>query len=171
MNFTQQYMGMVPADQALAMSLNVPAVRLLQQYGILPFKEKLIKAGITTLHFSPEHYGLPLVLGGAEVKLWDICGAYASMGRVLSHAYLYDHQYDKDDVHSPVLFQQGARSKEQGENEKVNLGEEAPVWDAGAIWLTFEAMSTLRRPDQEGMFRSLRIFGATRPMEASRTLR
>ncbi len=98
-------MGMVPADQALAMSLNVPAVRLLQQYGILPFKEKLIEAGITTLHFSPEHYGLPLVLGGAEVKLWDICGAYASMGRVLSHAYAYDHQYDKDDIHSPVFFQ------------------------------------------------------------------
>ncbi len=161
MNFTQQYMGMVPADQALAMSLNVPAVRLLQQYGILPFKEKLIKAGITTLHFSPEHYGLPLVLGGAEVKLWDICGAYASMGRVLSHAYLYDHQYDKDDVHSPVLFQQGARSKEQGENEKVNLGEEAPVWDAGAIWLTFEAMSTLRRPDQEGQWET---FNSSRPI-------
>ncbi|MBK8829409.1 MAG: penicillin-binding protein 1C [Saprospiraceae bacterium] len=161
MNFTQQYMGMVPADQALAMSLNVPAVRLLQQYGILPFKEKLIKAGITTLHYSPEHYGLPLVLGGAEVKLWDICGAYASMGRVLSHAYLYDHQYDKDDVHSPVLFQQGARSKEQGENEKVNLGEEAPVWDAGAIWLTFEAMSTLRRPDQEGQWET---FNSSRPI-------
>ena len=161
MNFTQQYMGMVPADQALAMSLNVPAVRLLQQYGILPFKEKLIKAGITTLHYSPEHYGLPLVLGGAEVKLWDICGAYASMGRVLSHAYLYDHQYDKDDVHPPVLFQQGARSKEQGENEKVNLGEEAPVWDAGAIWLTFEAMSTLRRPDQEGQWET---FNSSRPI-------
>lgn len=172
MNFTQQYMGMVPADQALAMSLNVPAVRLLQQYGILPFKEKLIKAGITTLHFSPEHYGLPLVLGGAEVKLWDICGAYASMGRVLSHVYLYDHQYDKDDVHSPVLFmendgQKGGRAeglkggREQWEKDKLNLVEKALVWDAGAIWLTFEAMSTLRRPDQEGQWET---FHSSRPV-------
>lgn len=162
MNFTQQYMGMVPADQALAMSLNVPAVRLLQQYGILPFKEKLIKAGITTLHYSPEHYGLPLVLGGAEVKLWDICGAYASMGRVLSHAYLYDHQYDKDDVHSPVLFMENDRQKGRtAEKQNGNLMEEAPVWDAGAIWLTFEAMSTLRRPDQEGQWET---FNSSRPI-------
>ncbi|HQW01973.1 MAG TPA: penicillin-binding protein 1C [Saprospiraceae bacterium] len=162
MNFTQQYMGMVPADQALAMSLNVPAVRLLQQYGILPFKEKLIKAGITTLHFSPEHYGLPLVLGGAEVKLWDICGAYASMGRVLGHVYQYDHLYDTDDVHPPVLFiedegQKGGRA----EGRNGNLLEEAPVWDAGAIWLTFEAMSTLRRPDQEGQWET---FNSSRPI-------
>ena len=162
MNFTQQYMGMVPADQALAMSLNVPAVRLLQQYGILPFKEKLIKAGITTLHYSPEHYGLPLVLGGAEVKIWDICGAYASMGRVLSHAYLYDHQYDKDDVHSPVLFMENDRQKGRtAEKQNGNLMEEAPVWDAGAIWLTFEAMSTLRRPDQEGQWET---FNSSRPI-------
>ena len=190
LNFTQEYMGMVPADQALAMSLNVPAVRLLQQYGILPFKEKLIDAGITTLHFSPEHYGLPLVLGGAEVKLWDICGAYASMGRVLNHAYKYNHQYSIDDVHEPILFSNlGARderikgSRDQGRNggtaewqkggkaerqngsraewQKGELQDEAPVWDVGAIWLTFEAMRTLRRPDQEGQWET---FQSSRPV-------
>ncbi len=169
LNFTQEYMGMVPADQALAMSLNVPAVRLLQQYGLLPFKEKLIEAGITTLHFSPEHYGLPLVLGGAEVKLWDICGAYASMGRVLSHAYLYDHLYSQADVHPPILFkgsgarrqEPGARKQETENRRKDILVEEAPVWDVGAIWLTFEAMSTLRRPDQEGQWET---FLSSRPI-------
>jgi len=147
-NFSQQYMGMVPADQALSMSLNVPAVRLLQQYGILPFKEKLIDAGITTLHFSPEHYGLPLVLGGAEVKLWDICGAYASMGRILGHAYKYDHRYSRRDIHPPIL----ERAEVVENMEKAELEEEAPVWNVGAIWSTFEAMSSLRRPDQEGQW-------------------
>jgi penicillin-binding protein 1C len=162
LNFTQEYMGMVPADQALAMSLNVPAVRLLQQYGLLPFKEKLIDAGITTLHFSPEHYGLPLVLGGAEVKLWDICGAYASMGRVLSHAYAYDHQYDRVDMHSPILFKsQEVEKGRTAERQNGKLVKEAPVWDAGAIWLTFEAMSTLRRPDQEGQWET---FHSSRPI-------
>jgi len=157
-NYSKQYMGMVPADQALAMSLNVPAVRMLQQYGILPFKEKLIDAGITTLHFSPDYYGLPLVLGGAEVKLWDICGAYASMGRVLAHAYKFDHRYAKNDVHEPVLFEnlaEKAEKAEEAENaEKKNftLTNDAPVWNVGAIWSTFEAMSTLRRPDQEGQW-------------------
>ncbi len=157
LNFTQEYMGMVHADQALAMSLNVPAVRLLQQYGILPFKEKLQAAGITTLHYSPDHYGLPLVLGGAEVTLWDVCGAYASMGRILSHALLYDYRYDKADVHEPVVYRQDRRtawhsSRDVGRACAQQLLQSPPVWNAGAIWHTFEAMSALRRPDQEGQW-------------------
>ncbi len=152
LNFSQQYMGMVPADEALAMSLNVPAVRLLQQYGILPFKEKLIEAGLTTLHFSPDHYGLPLVLGGAEVKLWDICGAYASMGRILGHAYRHDHQYDMQDIHPPILFSKRDGDSNPSVTLQPALQSEAGVWNTGAIWSTFEAMSTLRRPDQEGQW-------------------
>lgn len=146
LNFTHEYMGMVAADQALAMSLNVPTVRLLQSYGILAFKEKLQRAGITTLHYSPDHYGLPLVLGGAEVTLWDICGAYASMGRVLHHMYPYQHQYARADIHPPVLWSKEIKTS------KPQLTSAPPVWDAGAIWHTFEAMSTLRRPDQEGQW-------------------
>ncbi len=165
LNFTKKYMGMVPADLALAMSLNVPAVRLLQRYGILPFKEKLIRAGITTLHFSPNHYGLPLVLGGAEVKLWDICGAYATMGRVLSHAYVYDHLYDPGDIHGPLLFVEKATAqqarKRRLREEKKDLSDTPPVWDAGAVWLTFEAMRSLQRPDQEGQWET---FHSSRPV-------
>ncbi len=150
LNFSQEYMGMIPADEALAMSLNVPAVRLLQDYGILQFKEKLIEAGLTTLHYSPDHYGLPLVLGGAEVTLWDICGAYASMGRILHHTYTYDHRYDINDIHAPILFTSGQHKLAKKENQEKQLQADAPVWNAGSIWLTFEAMQTLRRPDQEG---------------------
>lgn len=174
LNFSQEYMGMVPADEALAMSLNVPVVRLLQLYGILPFKEKLIAAGITTLHYSPDHYGLPLVLGGAEVKLWDVCGAYASMGRILNHALVYDYKYDARDVHGPVVFQEhhGTGTPRHRKTEEVmhhdasapvlpfsgalvidkSFSNEPTVWNVGAIWHTFEAMSTLRRPDQEGQW-------------------
>ena len=154
LNFTQEYMGMVPADQALAMSLNVPAVRLLQQYGILPFKEKLQQAGITTLYYSPDHYGLPLVLGGAEVTLWDICGAYATMGRILNHTFAYQHQYSEQEIFPPALWRHELK---QGKPD--DLGNEAPLWDRGAIWHTFEAMSTLRRPDQEGQWET---FGSSR---------
>ena len=155
LNFSQRYMGMIAADQSLAMSLNVPSVKLLQEYGIVQFKEKLIDAGITTLHYSPEHYGLPLILGGAEVTLWDVCGAYASLGRVLSHAYEYNHRYSEDDVHEPNLFEKprvdpGVPPDPRRGNQE--LIEHAPVWDLGAIWATFSAMSTLRRPDQEGQW-------------------
>ncbi len=182
LNYTEEYSGMVPADQSLAMSLNVPAVRLLQQYGILPFKEKLVKGGITTLHYTPEHYGLPLVLGGAEVTLWDVCGAYASMGRVLDHAIPYDYKYDRQDIHSPVILRDLGGIAERRNGDKSlrlthsdrrslrltlsdqhdtyqssrysdrNYSDQAPVWTAAGIWQTFEAMSTLRRPDQEGQW-------------------
>ena len=161
LNFTREYMGMVPADQALAMSLNVPAVRLLQQYGILAFKEKLISAGITTLHFSPEYYGLPLVLGGAEVKLWDICGAYASMGRILSHVYPNHNRYAAEDIHPPVLFMESGGDDSRKRKDSDDLSVEPPVWNSGAIWHTFEAMQTLRRPDQEGQWET---FESSRPV-------
>jgi penicillin-binding protein 1C len=151
LNFSQEYMGMVPANEALSMSLNVPAVRLLQDYGILPFKERLVAAGITTLHYSPDHYVLPLVLGGAEVTLWDVCGAYASMGRILNHTYKYDHQYSKEDIHPPVILAQ-----KHDESRYVKLTEQPPLWNAGAIWHTFEAMSDLRRPDSEGQWETFR---------------
>lgn len=159
LNFTQEYMGMVPADQSLSMSLNVPAVRLLQDYGILPFKEKLKRAGITTLHYSPDHYGLPLVLGGAEVTLWDICGAYASMGRILNHYLPYENSYSKNDVHEAVIFMgqnvmpsPRLRHTKGTAEQRNGKTETPPVWNAGAIWHTFEAMSTLRRPGQEGQW-------------------
>lgn len=153
LNFTREYMGMVPSDDALAMSLNVPLVRLLRDYGILPFKEKLRKAGITTLHYSADHYGLPLILGGAEITLWDICGAYASMGRVLENYVPYGSLYAKDDIFPPVAFVNRHTDKKNGKTSiKKKLVFEAPVWNAGAVWHTFEAMSTLRRPDQEGQW-------------------
>lgn len=144
-NFTDQFTGMVPADEALAMSLNVPSVRLLQQYGILPFMEKLALAGVTTLHYGPDHYGLTLMLGGAEVTLWDICGAYASMARVVDRAYAHDHRYDPDDIHEPYLWMDRNASATASA-----WTETPPVFHAGAAWLTLEAMTTLRRPDQEG---------------------
>jgi len=148
-NFTETFSGMVPADAALAMSLNVPSVRLLQQYGILPFMEKLKAAGIRSLHYGPDHYGLTLMLGGAEVTLWDICGAYASMARVVGHAYRNDHQYDPADIHPPRLWSSDTLSRRSGQ-----LQDDPPVFHAGASWLTLEAMTTLRRPDQEGQWES-----------------
>ncbi|MCS6947615.1 MAG: penicillin-binding protein 1C, partial [Steroidobacteraceae bacterium] len=78
-NFDRQYRGAVPADVALAQSLNVPAVRLLQQYGVERFYDALRARGFSTLVRPPSHYGLTLVLGGAEGTLWDITHLYARL--------------------------------------------------------------------------------------------
>ena len=80
-NFDRQYYGAVPADEALARSLNVPAVYLLRQYGVPKFHSLLKEMGLTTLKFGPAHYGLSLILGGAEGRLDEISLGYSRLAR------------------------------------------------------------------------------------------
>ncbi len=81
-NFDRQYRGAVRADEALAHSLNVPAVRMLKTYGIARFADVLRGAGMSTLTRPADHYGLTLILGGAEGNLWDISAMYASLADI-----------------------------------------------------------------------------------------
>ena len=78
-NFDRQFYGAVPAAEALARSLNVPAVFLLRQYGVPKFHSLLQARGLTTLTRNPETYGLSLILGGAEGRLDEITAAYSAM--------------------------------------------------------------------------------------------
>lgn len=80
-NADQQFAGLVEARLALVRSLNVPAVRLLRRYGLYPFYGFLQEAGVSTLFRAADDYGLPLILGGAEVTLWDMAGLFAGLGR------------------------------------------------------------------------------------------
>jgi len=73
------YSGVVSAKEALVRSLNVPAARLLNLYGLQKFYLFLKNAGITSL-FRPSHsYGLTLILGGAETKLFDLVRLYRGL--------------------------------------------------------------------------------------------
>jgi penicillin-binding protein 1C len=81
-NNSGEYSGAVRADDALCKSLNVPFVRLLRSFGVDRFKRALDALGFTTLWRPSEDYGLSLILGGAEVTLLELVGAYASMARV-----------------------------------------------------------------------------------------
>lgn len=78
-NFDGSYLGAVRADQALALSLNIPSVCLLNRYGTHRFAETLKACGFRSLSRPAEEYGLSLVLGGAEVRLVDVVEAYARM--------------------------------------------------------------------------------------------
>ncbi len=109
-NYNRNYDGAVPASVALCRSLNVPAVRMLYQYGNARFLQDLRELGFSTLRFSPDHYGLSLILGGAEVNLWELAGVYSSMARVLNHFSSYNGTYDEQDWHMPVLEKRTERS-------------------------------------------------------------
>ncbi len=142
-NYAQTYDGAVPARKALSRSLNVPAVKMLQTYGVDRFYHQLKTYGMTTLTFPAERYGLSLILGGAEGSLWDLCGIYSGFARTLNHYNQASQRYFKDDFRSLRYFDNESQkkiiSKVQCESK---IG-------AGAIWLTFEALLEVNRPDEE----------------------
>ncbi len=80
-NADETFNGLVPVKEALIRSLNVPAVRLLYTYGVYSFYHFLKAAGLTTLFRSADDYGLPLIIGGAEVTLWDMAMLYRGLAR------------------------------------------------------------------------------------------
>jgi penicillin-binding protein 1C len=82
-NFDMSNEGAVPADEALARSLNIPMVILLRNYGVPKFYNFLKSHNISSLHNSSSHYGLSLILGGAEASLWNVANAYKEMAQSL----------------------------------------------------------------------------------------
>ena len=139
-NFDLGYDGAVPASNALSRSLNVPAVKMLQQYKYERFYDKLNKIGISTLKQPADHYGLSLILGGGENTLWELTGAYADMARVLNHYNKNGGKYTANDYHSPVYT--------KSVTEKPNL-EKNGLLDAGSIFYTLQAMEEVMRPGEE----------------------
>lgn len=141
-NFHKKFDGAVPADQALSRSLNIPAVRLLDNYGIDRFHGFLSQAGLSTLTQPPGHYGLSLILGGAEATLWDLTGIYSSMARTLNHFTKHNSRYFINDFRPPNLISKT--------NTPLPAAEIFPhLLPASAIYQTFEAMTNLDRPHEE----------------------
>src|SRR3989338_6833730 len=77
-NFDQQFRGPVRLEEALGQSINVPAVKVLYLAGLKDTLETASRFGITTLT-DPNRYGLSLVLGGGEIKLVELVGAYSAL--------------------------------------------------------------------------------------------
>jgi penicillin-binding protein 1C len=127
-NFNNSYDGAVKANTALARSLNIPAVKMLQQYGVQRFIDFMKKNGFTTINKSQEYYGLSLILGGCEIKMSELLNAYANMATTLTNGFASDNiNYFK--------FQ-------QVKNKEIPLTK-------GSIWLTFKAMNEVERPQNQ----------------------
>lgn len=139
-NYNHEFDGAVPAHRALARSLNVPAVHMLNHYGLARFHARLKQYGMTTLDYAPDHYGLTLVLGGAEASLLDLAGMYASMARSLNHHAENNGLYASDDFR-PLIYQPYTSVESE-------LREHS-ILNAAAIFQTFDAMSRVNRPEED----------------------
>jgi penicillin-binding protein 1C len=134
-NFDRSFRGAVPADAALAQSLNVPAVRLLRDFGYPRFHELLQRLGFSTLTRPADHYGLALILGGAEATLWDVMGAYANLA---------DGARPSQDGSAS-----GTRPLRWLMDEPQPREVAARPLSIGAAWLTQQALRGVSRPAEE----------------------
>lgn len=142
-NYKESYDGVVSARRALVRSLNVPFVLLLQQHGLEKFHFELRQLGISTLNKPPAHYGLSLILGGAEANLLDITNLYAGMARRLGAFYDRDGRYSARDFRLPAFRPAELPPAERLQPAPQGLG-------AAAIWFAFEAMQQVERPSSAG---------------------
>ena len=76
-NYDEKEHGLVSVRSALANSYNIPAVKALEHTGLDRLKQMAARVGITTL--TRPDYGLALTLGGGEVTLLELTGAYAAL--------------------------------------------------------------------------------------------
>ena len=139
-NFSEDYSGAVEAQRALARSLNIPAVRLLQGYGLEKFRDQLNSFELGGLSRSADHYGLTLILGGAETNLWDLCKTYASLASTVNHYTETSSEYFTKEF-TDLLWRK---------EDKVEFGRKSrskTIFDAGSIYLSFEAMKEVNRPE------------------------
>ena len=143
-NYDLGFDGAVPADKALSRSLNVPAVKMLQQYKYERFYDKLKKLGISTLNQPADHYGLSLILGGSEVTMWDLANTYMGMVKTLNHFNTYRGLYNAHD------YQQATYITNKKPEEQIL--ENSSFLDQGSIWTAFNAMEELMRPGDEGLW-------------------
>lgn len=138
-NFNKKHSGVVPASRALSRSLNVPAVRLLRQYGLQKFYNKLQKMNLKSVDKPAGHYGLALILGGAESSLWDLTKTYASAASTLNYFESNSSTYRTNEFVEPDYLL----------NNVIDFGEqqfEAPVLNAGALYHTIKSLQEVNRP-------------------------
>lgn len=142
-NFDKEYRGAVTADDALISSLNVPFVHLLIEYGYEKFHQKLKQLGFNAFDQPASHYGLSMILGGAETTLWELTSVYSGMARSL-HNYSerpFKLGYSAQDYHPNHYL------KQQDEQEATSAAD--GYLRVPSIRFVFEAMQKLNRPDEE----------------------
>ena len=139
-NFDLTYDGAVPAHRALARSLNIPSVLMLKDFGVYQFYNQLQQFKLRDINKHPNHYGLSLILGGAESNLWDLTKTYAGLTSTLNYFTTHSSKYRSNEFTELNWDSSKELDFGVGTFNKENLG-------AGSIWLTYNAMKEVNRPE------------------------
>jgi penicillin-binding protein 1C len=145
-NFDLGFDGAVPANRALSRSLNVPAVKMLQQYKYQRFYQLLKQCGITTLNKPADHYGMSLILGGCEIKPFELASVYTSLAR------MYLGFSKKNNLNNEFTKLNYGLLENNSNKTTINQSKEQPLFNKVALYHTFNAMNEVMRPGEEGLW-------------------
>ena len=134
--------GPVLARQALASSLNIPAVMTLEHIGLAGLINFTGRLGITTLQ-NPSDYDLSLALGGGDVKLLELTAAYGAFANGGRRVQPYAIE-QVTDAQGKVLYRHEAEAQPQVLDERVAWLISDILSDNDARLLGFGRNSALR---------------------------
>lgn len=137
-NFNKSYDGAVAASEALSRSLNVPAVRMLREYSIPKFLHQLQQLKLRSVNRTADHYGLSLILGGAEVTAVELGLAYSAMAQKLQAYSTTGESPDYLIKYDSLIYSQSP---------------EVPINEA-AIYQTLQVLTSVNRPESENGWES-----------------
>ncbi len=140
-NYDSKFDGYLTARDALARSLNVPAVNLYAKLELDQLYEFLQQGGITSLANQSE-YGLSLVLGACGVNLLELTNLYAglaNMGEFAPYQLILKNDAGKEDK-----IDINSRDANSTNNHKFNTTR---LLRTETSWIISEMLTTLKRPD------------------------
>lgn len=127
LNYDETFRGRISASQALALSLNIPAVDLANRIGVDLFNEKLSRGGLKWIGKRKKTLGLSVVLGGCGVTLAELTGLYSCLAT--------------GGVRYPLRFHTG-----------IEYPDTDTLFSPQAAWMINEILTGLKRPDLPNNF-------------------
>ena len=135
-NYDRQFRGNVTAEYALSNSLNIPAVKLLDNEGVDNFINKLSDAGFISIWQKRKKMGLSLILGGCGVRLDELTPLYSA--------------FANNGVYYPLQFVMPETSKNKPAVNDSKKG--ITMLSPGANYMLTRILSELHRPDLPNAF-------------------
>jgi penicillin-binding protein 1C len=102
-NYDEKFHGRITLGNALALSLNIPAVKLLDEVTVEDFSKQLVKAGFSTIKQQKKNLGLSLILGGCGVKLEEMTALYSAFANYGVYAPLNYIKSDTIALRVPIV--------------------------------------------------------------------
>ncbi len=127
LNYDETFRGRLPASQALALSLNIPAVDLANRVGVDLLNEKLSRGGLQWIGKRKKTLGLSVILGGCGVTLTELTNLYSCLAT--------------GGIKYPLQF-----------STSEELAERDTLFSEPAVWMVGEILTGLKRPDLPNNF-------------------